>query len=611
MCADTASVRLRQLAFVCLVLVACQKKAEPNPPVTAQKKGQLILKPVGGPQLQVDPGASLTLKALATYAGVGPATNIAVDIAFVGAEAGALGLNHGTTDSQGFITVPYTAATDQSAKAQVQLRATGAPSLTFTIDIGSQLVAIAFEGKQPQVVQKNTQAEVVVIVTNQRGAPQSGLFTTLALQGSNTAGAKLYGQTEGLTDASGQIHFSFFAGDTDATYSVRATVENAGQADSKLLVVDELPTLSSCNFTSECKAGDVCVDSQCVDGERRCSDSVPCPSGWQCVENICRNQPLCPGGVCPPGVGLDVSGIWHTSYHFDLSATLGVFEDLSGVISTIDTLFQGKLPINIPILGPIIEQMLQELIAQYIPDWAPKLASALNDLLTAFTDMNIRGQMDLTAAGGSTLTGEEVWDRVVVLVPSLCPRRQFDPQYPACATVNIQLGHSLGGDDITAQATADPFVGAIAQSTLTLTGRKGDIQFNKLLRNLLDLLVNIVTNGQYQTIVTAVPALVDCPDLAIAAGNLACDVTNGSTCSLPWFEGVCEGVAKVAAQEISKLLDGVPIDWNLVDFTQVGTAADTSTPQDAVADELNDGTVSGSTNFFVGRPLTGTWTGVR
>ena len=604
-------VRLRLFVAVCLFVVACQKKATTHPPETTAKKGQLILKPVGGPQLQVDPGSKLTLKALATYVGLGPATNLAVDVAFVGAQMGAIGLAHGTTDSQGFITVPFTAANDISAKAQVQLRASGAPSLTFTINIGSQLVAVSFQGKQPQLVQKNTQAEVVVLATNQRGAPQTGLFTTLALQGSNTAGAKLYGSEQGLTDASGQIHFSFFAGDTDATYSLRATVEGAGQAESQIVVVDALPQDASCNFTSECPAGDVCVDGGCVSGQRRCSDSVPCPSGWECVENICRNQPLCPGGVCPSGVDLDISGIWKTRYHFDLSATLGVLQDLSGIISTIDTLFQGKLPVNIPILGPIIEQMLQELIAQYIPDWAPKLASALNDLLAAFTDMNIVGQMDLSAAGGSNLTGEEVWDRVVVLVPSLCPRRQFDPAYPACATVNIQLGHTLGGAGITAQASTDPFVGTIAAATLTLTGRKGDIQFNKLLRNLVDLLVNISTNGQYQTIVTAVPALVDCPDLAIAAGNLACDVTNGSTCSLPWFEGVCNGVAAFAATEISNALDKVPIDWTLVGFTQVGTANDRSTPPDHVADTLDNGSVSGTTNFFVGRPLTGSWNGVR
>ena len=405
--ADTACVNLRLATAILCVFVACQKKADNNPPLGAQKKGQLILKPIVGPKLQVDPGSHTTLKALATYVGVGPATNVAVDVAFVGAPSGALGITHGTTDSQGFITVPYTAAIDQSAKAQVQMKSSGAPSLTFSIAIGSQLVAVSFPGKQPQLVQKSTQADIVVLAANQRGAPQAGLFTTLELQGSNTANAKLYGEAQGLTDASGQMHFTFFAGDTDASYTLRATVENAGQADLQVTVVDSLPVSSTCNFTSECPNGDVCVDSQCVEGQRRCSDSVPCPTGWQCVANVCENQPVCPGGVCPVGVAMDVTGKWKTSYHFDLSATLGVFHDLSGIVATIDTLFQGKLPVNIPILGPIIEAMLQELIKQYIPDWAPKLASALNDLVTAFTDMNIRGQMDLTAAGGAILVIDE------------------------------------------------------------------------------------------------------------------------------------------------------------------------------------------------------------
>ncbi len=387
------------------LLPACAKKpTDPNDQVKTQQKGQLILKPIGGPKIQADPSQTLTLKALATIVGVGPAANIEVDFALVGKGGGTLGLAKGETDSQGFITVPYICPPDQSATVQVQFTSTGAPSLTFTIDIGQQVVNASFVGKQPYIIQKNTTSILSLSVSNGHGAPLSNQFVSIAELGTQSAaGEQFYGDTQGVTDASGQIEFEFYSGTSDATYAVRATVEEATEADLNLIVADNVPVNQTCNFTSECPAGDVCTDGVCVDGARRCDEDEPCPTGWTCEANICVDTPVpvCPGGVCPPGVGLDVSGQWTTSYDFDLHDTLGVFADLGGPLGTIDTLFQGKLPVDIPVLGPIIETMMQELIKEYVPDWVPKLASALNDLEAAFGDMKVVGQMNLSGAGGT------------------------------------------------------------------------------------------------------------------------------------------------------------------------------------------------------------------
>ncbi len=145
---------------------------------------------------------------------------------------------------------------------------------------------------------------------------------------------------------------------------------------------------------------------------------------------------------------------------------------------------------------------------------------------------------------------------------------------------------------------------------MTFTGRAASIDFQMLLSNLLDLLSDIVTNGQATDVAGAVALAVDCPDLSTAVNDLACSVTNGSTCTLSWFPAVCNVIATALGSGIETALQKTPIQWQLLDFTQTATANDTP-PADGRADTLTDGTVSGNTNFFVGRPMTGTWSGKR
>lgn len=606
---------LRVLAIlVPLCVCACTPPAQ-NEPVQpqSQPKGTLLLRPVGSAKIDADKNADITLKLVATYLEVGPATDLDVDVQFSGAAKGELRTGTYKTNDQGFLSIPFHTPNEENLTVIIRAKSGTAPTLNFTVVVAKDTVRIDWAGKKPRLIKRDTEDELRVVAKNQRGAPVSGVEVGVELIGQSDFGAGFAGYTTAWTDGSGMARFSFTAGTAITSYQVRATSPGLNEAKLEVVVAESVPTEETCTFTSDCAPGDVCTDGLCQTGSRRCRTGHPedCPEGYTCnANNICEYG--CSGPQCvPPGAQLDISGRWRTEYVFDFSRTLGFLTAIADPLDKIDTLFQGKLPVDIPIFGPIIEAMLSELIKAYVPDWVPKLATALNDLFTALSDVHIYGQMDLRqqTPGAVVYNGEEVWQYVEVKIVSFCPRRQSDPQWPACAKVNIQTTPNLGSD-VTARATAKPFTGKIENVTVTFSHREAELEMKKFISALVDLIVNIASNGRAKNVEEMVVAVINCPELAIQVDQLACDVTNGSTCHLSWFEGVCGLVAKTLGQIVADELDKVPLTWTLVDFTQMATAKDTKAPATR-ADLMEMGTISGTTNFFTDRPMTGTWNGIR
>ncbi|MCC6809263.1 MAG: hypothetical protein IT381_17680 [Deltaproteobacteria bacterium] len=598
-----------------LMLGACTPPAANEELQTqSQPKGTLLLKPLGSARIEADKNADITLNLVATYIEVGPAADIEVDVQFSGAAQGELRTGSYRTTEQGFLAIPYHTPEAENLTVIIRCKSGNAPTINFTVVVAKDTVKLDWAGKKPHLIKKETDDELRVNATNQRGAPVSGVEVVVELIGKSDFGAGFFAHTTAWTDGSGMARFPFAAGTAITSYQVRATSPRLNEAKLEVVVAESLPSTMACSFTSDCAPGDVCTNGLCQAGSRRCRGGHPedCPEGYSCsTANICEYGG-CSGASCvPPGASIDVSGRWRTQYLFDFSETLGFLTKLADPIAKIDTLLQGKLPVDIPIFGPVIELMLTELIRAYVPDWAPKLATALNDLFTALGDVNIFGRMDLKpqAMGGNVLDGEEVWEYVEVKIASFCPRRQSDPQWPTCAKVNIQLSPNLGSD-VTAKATAKPFTAKIEGVTLTMNHREAELEMRKFISVLVDLIGNIASNGRAKTTEEMVVLIVDCPGLQEAADEIACDVTNGSTCHLTWWNTVCTALAGALGTFIANEIDKVPLTWTLVDFTQVSTAKDTRPPA-TKADVLENGTISGTTNFFVGRPMTGTFKAVR
>lgn len=592
--------------FGLTVSPGCNNKPK-NQPVTPAQTGTILLRPVGGARIEAERNQEVSLKVLATRVGEGAAAELPIGVAFVGSLRGGLTATALTTNANGFATVKLTTPDVDSGVVQVRFVAEGAPALTFSVVIGREVLSVGFVGKKPRPMKRSTEGDIIVKVENQLGAPVSGVMVTLEMQGQPDFGALIQGADNILSDGSGEARFSFYPGTELTTYRLKATGENANTATLDVIVADSIPEDNPCVFSSECANNMVCTDGVCVPGARRCRTNRPedCPAGYQCSEeNICI--PACPNDDCTAsGVAIDVTGRWKTFYQFDLSDTLGVLNKLGEPIAVADTLFQGKLPVDIPVFGPIIEAILAEMIRQFIPDWVPKLATALNTLWEAFSEMKVYGLMELYSNGQNLLRGSEVWQRVEVRIAALCPRRQSDPLWPSCATVNIQLNPNLG-NEITAGATAKDFVGRVDGNTVTLQSRDAELEIKALVRNLIDLVINISTNGEVRDLKSAVVRIIDCPSLGVLADNIACDVTNGSTCHLTWFPGVCDTVATVLGQMVHNEVNKIPITWTLLNFDQTSPAVD-DPPITLRADRMPDGTLSGDTNFFTDRPMTGTW----
>jgi hypothetical protein len=596
--------------FAAVLSMGCPPPAEEQQPVEPQgQKGTLVLRPVGSAKMDADKNSDITLNLVATYLEVGPAADIDVDVQFAGEAKGELRTGTYKTNEQGFLKIPYHTVSEENSTVIIRAKAGTAPTINFTIVVAKDTVKLEWGGKKPHLIRTNGVDVLRVTAKNQRGAPVSGVEVNVELLGRSDFGATFVGYTVEWTDGSGVARFEFNGGSATTSYQLRATSPGLNEAKLEVIVAENVPENTTCTFTSDCQPGEVCTEGICTVGSRRCrtGHNEDCPADYTCNENnICEYG--CTGPQCvAPGSQLDVSGYWYTAYVFDFGETLGFLKGLAGPVGTIDTVLQGKLPVDIPIFGPILELMLTELIKAYVPDWIPKLATALNDLYTALSDVNIFGRMELKqqTPGSPVLMGEEVWDNVQVKIASFCPRRQSDPQWPACARVDIQLSPNLGSD-VTARATAKPFTGKIENVTVTFSNREAELDMRKFVSVLVDLIINISSNGRARNVEELVVAMVNCPALGEIADDIACDVTNGSTCHLSWWNSVCGIIANAVGKLIADEIDKVPLTWNLVDFTQISTAKDTRAPA-TKADLLDDGTISGTTNFFVGRPMTGTF----
>jgi hypothetical protein len=600
---------------IAMILGAAACKPPGNDPLSPENQSLLLLKAVGSARVEADKNRDITLNMVATIQGVGPAAGLPVTVAFANTAKGDLQAGTFMTDDAGFLAIPYHTPDEDNATVMITCKTDGAPTLTFTVYVARDTLKLDWDGHKPRLVKKETDEELVIVATNQRGAPVADVEVTALIVGGSSYGAAFVGEAKEWTDASGNAVFHFTSGTALTTYTVRAQAERTGDANLEVVVVEQLPSTLHCDFSSDCGAGEICVEGACVTGSRRCRNTHPedCPSGYTCENNICVGG--CAGTTCmaPPGGDLDVTGRWYTSYNFTFKEALGMLNGLGAPLADLDTVLQGKIPgKDIPVWGPILEIMLTALIKAYVPDWTPKLASALNDLWAALDNVVIGGRMELRpqVAGSNVLLGEETWDTFQVMIPSLCERRQNDPQWPRCAKVNLQLGKDIGGG-ITGKATALPFVGVIQGKTVTFTGRQATMEMQKLISNLVDLIGNIATNGRAKTIEDAVPLIIDCVSLKSAADSLACDVSNGSTCELKWFVPVCQTMTKGLGLILGAVLENVPLDWTLSNFSETCQARDTSKPANVRADLLEGGQVIGTSNLGSGAPMTGIFSATR
>lgn len=329
---------------------------------------------------------------------------------------------------------------------------------------------------------------------------------------------------------------------------------------------------SGCDACPPCPANDpTCVDdglhcdtatNTCVADVEECNETLPCPSGFDCVS-----------GICIPGDGsLDVTGFWFTSHNFD------VREGLPSWVRTLGTAVQG---VNQAFLGQLnipswLNSIVRALVSQYIPEWVQQIVYVLDSLFELFKNLRAEGEMELAAVGGPrVLSGNELWTSFIFYFLPQCGTNVGgafgEPR--ACARVDIY------NSDLPADLAADvkPFAARLggdstAGYTLFVDRREVNMKFAGLLKYVLDKLLEVITG--YPTLEESLPSFVDCVSLGQSIDDI---FPIGG-------EALCNVAVTAATAAISRELQQQTITQDVLAFDGQATAK----PSASIPTEASD-----------------------
>jgi hypothetical protein len=356
--------------------------------------------------------------------------------------------------------------------------------------------------------------------------------------------------------------------------------------------VEKVP--EECVTSLDCGPGTVCDGGYCV------AECATPPCNVTPVDPTDPTDPTDPVDPTDPGeLPLYVGGQWRTEYHLDWSDYLGPLADLGTPIDTIDQVLQGN--IDLPFIDSIIDQ--------YVPDWIGDVVHVLNNIVHFFQDVRIDGRMSLSHTEGqpTQLTGLELWDWGYVTVIDGCAYGENDPDYPDCALVAIPM-NSFVADFGSVDVQVLPFAGTINGAEVSFADRQVRVELGQFLMFVINMVIRIATNGQYDTLNEMLAGMVNCPGL-----ESSIEASLGQT--LNWITPVCISAVDELVSQLTEALNAVTIDWELMEFDQRATAYDDNA--DGSADRLGappsaPGLIeNGDFQVLLGGDMPGTWFGTR
>jgi hypothetical protein len=98
-----------------------------------------------------------------------------------------------------------------------------------------------------------------------------------------------------------------------------------------------------------------------------------------------------------------------------------------------------------------------------------------------------------------------------------------------------------------------------ASAWLFLYDRRVDVALSQLINVLLDVVVSVASDGQWYDFEDFLADIIPCLDLRYAIEDLACDITDGSVCSLPIVEALCDAAAGAAIASLTDELGGIEL----------------------------------------------------
>ena len=272
----------------------------------------------------------------------------------------------------------------------------------------------------------------------------------------------------------------------------------------------------ACANNDSCENGFVCSNGQCLPdgGEGSCVADDECPDGDACIDGVCRGPEEC--NVQHP----DLEGTWDVRSELRLREALPGW--LDGFLSATAEPFRflagqsDDLGIDVPIIGDLIEDEVRDWADDNLPPWSRDLMGAIADLNDILSTMQVRQRWDLDGTAIDEYAGEETWSSIAFTFRG--------------EEVEGRPEDILGWD-----VSSSPFTAHANCGVLYIDRYDVDAAVGAIIAWLVDTLVYIVSDGQYDTLAEAMFDFERgnfCPNVADAADDLAQQLGAGNVYNL-------------------------------------------------------------------------------
>jgi hypothetical protein len=302
----------------------------------------------------------------------------------------------------------------------------------------------------------------------------------------------------------------------------------------------------------------------------------------------------------PSDPPVQASGDWQTQYHLDWSAYLGYLEGMGEPIDTLDQVLTGNLDI------PLLDGLVSDYLRDFTPEWVAGLVHILNNVVHFFEDVEITALLTLEDATPTLLRATEAWTLGAVHVITMCPQGELTPGYPDCARIEVPLA-PLDEEYAYVAVDPQPFEASLAPGEpMRVSDREVRMQLARFVAYVVDELVYWSTDGEHDSLASALDALVDCAALRAATED-------ATGLSWPEVEMACTFAVAVVSDDVLTQLDAT-YDWEVMRFSQTAAAIDDD--GDDVVDHLGTPTMPGAVHdgefeLLRNAVLTGSWSGER
>ncbi|MFO0722306.1 MAG: hypothetical protein U1E65_00900 [Myxococcota bacterium] len=324
----------------------------------------------------------------------------------------------------------------------------------------------------------------------------------------------------------------------------------------------------------------------------------------------------------PPPDFLNLSGTHDTVYHLDLSDYLLGIANIAGPLDTIDQALQGNVNTGIPPLDALIAGVLQ----QYIPPWVQTVVHVLNEIANFFEEVDVTGVMniaqDLPMGNISAIHATETWQTLTVYLIDQCPRGRSDPGYPGCARrmISVVQRGRTGVGPLDVEVDVHPFDGVLQpgrpEADFMFNRRKVDMDLYKLVTIMINLALNLATNGQIPNLQAGLNQLIDCSALQSAAYNFATGTLGlgpipATAAALAVLNG-CNRTRQNVIDAITNGLNSIGLSIVSFDFDQHGHAIDTNGNHrpETLQVITTPNTLDGDFEVLIGANMGGVWSGI-